>query len=59
LAVKALSEVRLGFVCLYLHGDVAEAGELEDFRGFCCPWKGDKEQRKVYGFGPIGGPAVG
>jgi hypothetical protein len=59
LAVVALGEGILGLVCLYLHGDVAEAGELEDFWGFCCPWKGDKEQRKVYVFGPIRGPADG
>jgi hypothetical protein len=44
LAVKGLGEGSLGFVCLYFHGDVAEAGEMECFLGFFCPWKGDKEQ---------------
>jgi hypothetical protein len=43
LAVKALGEGRLGFVYIYFHGDVAEAGEVEYFLGFFCPWKGDKE----------------
>jgi hypothetical protein len=30
LTVKTLGEGGLGFIRLYLHGDVAEAGELED-----------------------------
>jgi hypothetical protein len=44
LAVKTLCEDVVGFVSLYLDGNVAEAGKFKEFRGFGDPWKGHKEQ---------------
>jgi hypothetical protein len=44
LTVKALCEDVVGFVSLYLDGNVAEAGKFEEFRGFGGSWKGHKEQ---------------
>jgi hypothetical protein len=41
LAVKALSYGGLGFVCLYLNANVAEAGQFENFLGFLSPWDGN------------------
>jgi hypothetical protein len=37
LAVEALGEGGLRFVCLYLDANVAEAGQFEYVWGFCCP----------------------
>jgi hypothetical protein len=44
LAIKTLGEGVLGFVCLYLHGNVAEAGEFQYILEFFHPWQGNKEQ---------------
>jgi hypothetical protein len=52
LAVKALGEGGLGFVCLYLDANVAGAGEFEYFLAFFGPWEGNKG--KVIGFEPSG-----
>jgi hypothetical protein len=50
LAVEILGEGELGFVCLYIDENVAEAGEFEYFLGFSGPWQGDKEQGQGNGF---------
>jgi hypothetical protein len=44
LTVKTLCQDVVGFVSLYLDGNVAEAGKFKEFRGFGGPWKGHKEQ---------------
>jgi hypothetical protein len=49
LAVKTLGEGVLGFVWLYLHGNVAEAGEFEYILGFFHPWQCNKEQGNWFG----------
>jgi hypothetical protein len=50
LAFKTLGEGGLGFVCLYLDADVAEAGEFEYFLEF--PVLGKVTRDKVMGFEP-------
>jgi hypothetical protein len=52
LAVKALDEGGLGFVCLYLDANVTEAGEFEYFLGFLVPWEGNKKQGQGNEFVP-------
>jgi hypothetical protein len=42
LAVETLGQDVIGFVSLYLDGNVAEAGNLEELRRFGGPWKGHK-----------------
>jgi hypothetical protein len=44
LTVETLRQDVVGFVSLYLVRNVAEAGKVEEVRGFGCPWKGHKEQ---------------
>jgi hypothetical protein len=56
LAVTTLGQGVLGFVCLYLHGNVVEAAEFEYIPGFFSPWQGNKEQSKGNWFGTIRGP---
>jgi hypothetical protein len=41
LAVKALGQGGLGFVCLYFNANMAEAGQFKNFVGFLCPREGD------------------
>jgi hypothetical protein len=51
LTVETLRQDVVGFVSLYLDRNVAEAGKLEELRGFGGPWKGHKEQWQ----GDVGG----
>jgi hypothetical protein len=55
LTVETLCKDVVGFVSPYLDGNVAEAGKFKDFRIFCGPWKGHKEQWQ----GDIGGTLLG
>jgi hypothetical protein len=60
LAVMALRESALGFICLHPDSYVAEAWQMEDFWGFCRSRQGNKEKWEVYCFGFLGrGPMGG
>jgi hypothetical protein len=47
-AVVTLRKGVLGFIILYLDGNVAEAGQFGNILGLCRPWQGN-------GFGTIRG----
>jgi hypothetical protein len=49
----------LGFIVLYLDGNMAEAGQFENILGLCHPWQCNKEQGQGNEFGSIRGPTSG
>jgi hypothetical protein len=58
-AVGTLCEDIVGFISLYLDGNVTEAGKFKQFRGCCGPWKGHKEQRQSDVTRTLRGPTNG
>jgi hypothetical protein len=59
LAVVTLHKGVLGFIILYLDGNMTEAGQFEKVLGLCRPWQYNKEQGQCNGFGTIRGPTSG
>jgi hypothetical protein len=49
----------LGFIILYLDGNMTEAGQFENVLGLYRPWQCNEEQGQGNGFGTIRGPTSG